>query len=149
MAVHGITQHSTLEVNIHGSTEHDGIAGLIVGQDPEDEKMLGYSSEKEADHSDIGKQLDLAGTANSICLNTEGRILGLKRKIILVLLVASLVLIIAGAIGGGVDGIKSMQDQRKGICWQSSIECYHPLKYHAVKYFDTVREYWYGSYSMD
>ena len=84
-----------------------------MGQNPKDEKMLEYSSEKEADHNEVGKQQVLAGTANPTRLTTETRILGLKRKTFFVLLVASFVLVIAGAIGGGVGGTKSMQDGKK------------------------------------
>ena len=113
MAAQEGTQHTPLEVNTYGSTEHDGMTGLIVGQDPKDEKVLGYSSEKMVNYNKVGKQATLAEAAEPLHSTTGRRILGLKRKTFFVLSAVSLVLVIAGAIGGGVGGTKSIHNRRK------------------------------------
>ena len=115
MAAQEVNQHSTLEVNTYGSAEHDGMTGLIVGQNPKDEKVLGYSSEKVVNYDEVGKQAVLAEAANANPphFTPKRKIFGLKRKTFFVLLAVSLVLVAAGAIGGGVGGAKSMRGRRK------------------------------------
>lgn len=94
------TQYSTLEVAHNRWLETDGKAAPIVGQDPKDEKIINYN--------DVGKQavvVDVCTAQSESSRPTEERkIFGLRRKTFFVLLPVVLVLITAGAVGGGVGG---------------------------------------------
>jgi hypothetical protein len=91
------TQYSTLEVDHNRLLENDGKAAPIVGPDPKDEKIINYN--------DVGKQAVVVdiyeAQSESSDPTEECKIFGLRRKTFFILL-ALLLVLIAGAIGGGV-----------------------------------------------
>lgn len=114
-----VTQHSNLEVDQKPWLENDGQAGLIVGQDPKYQKITidddvdkialpGGQDEKIISYNDVGKEAVVADGDEVLPeiapLVEERKIFGLRRKTFFILSPVVLVLIIAGAIGGGVGG---------------------------------------------
>lgn len=103
------TQHSTLEVDHNRWLERDGKAAPIVGQDPNDEKIISYS--------DVGKQAVVSDVYNASSKSSppteERKIFGLRRKTFFILLPVVLVLIIAVAVGGGVGGTISARNREQ------------------------------------
>ena len=100
-------QHSTLEVDF----TQDGRAAPIVGQSPNEEKIIRYKDDgKQA--ADISGMEALPATPLPAYadkphppLPTQGcRILGLRRKAFSVVLAVTCIVVLAAAIGGGVGG---------------------------------------------
>lgn len=108
------TQYSTLEVDNNRLLENDANAAPIPVQDPKDEKIVSYNglgkaalivgqdpkNEKIVIHSNAGKL-------------KERKIFGLRRKTFFILSLIFLVLIIAGAVGGGVGGTIAARNRNK------------------------------------
>lgn len=97
----GNTQYSTLEVDQSRWLENDANAAPIVGQDPKNEKIVGYNDvgkialfgdqdskeEKIISHDDDGKQAVVADVYNVLSESSESlrpieerKIFGLRRK---------------------------------------------------------------------
>ena len=130
----GNTQYSTLEVDQNRWLENDANAALIVGQDPKNEKIVSYNDvgkialfgdqgskdEKIISHDDDGKQAVVADVYNVLSESSESlrpieerKIFGLRRKTFFMLLPVALVLIMAGAVGGGVGGTIAAHNRKQ------------------------------------
>ncbi len=103
------TQFSTLEVDNNHWLENDGNAAPIVYQDPKDEKIICYN--------DAGKQAVAANPYNTQSepspSTPERKVFGLRRKTFFIFSLVVLVLIIAGAVGGGVGGTIATRNRKQ------------------------------------
>lgn len=125
------TQYSTLEVDNNRWLENDGTAAPIVVQDPKNEKIVRDNGLGKADlivgqdpkdekvviHNNAGKEAVDANLYNAQAESSpptkERKIFGLRRRTFFILSLTALVLIIAGAVGGGVGGTIAARNRNK------------------------------------
>ena len=119
-----IAQYSTLEVDHNRWLENDGKAAPIAGQDPKDEKTMGYDDGKILSYNDVGKQAVVANVYNvqpeSSRPTEERKIFGLRRKTFFILLPVVFVILL-GAIGGGVGGTIAARNRKQAATVPSEI----------------------------
>ena len=103
----------------------DGESAPIVGHDPKDEKVIGYTDDKIISfdtgkiisYNEVDKQAVVVQSYDTQSKESppakEHRILGMRRKTFKVLLLVFSMLILAIAIGGGVGGAMAKRNKAK------------------------------------
>lgn len=120
------SRYSALEVNVDRYLERDGSSAPIVGQDPKDEKIFGYTNDKILSfdtgkiisYSDVGKQAVVVETYDvqpGPLLLVQQRMLGLKRKTFRLLLIIATVFMLVVIVGGSVGGTLVKRRKRQDV----------------------------------
>ena len=121
------SQSGALEVSADYCIERDGSSAPIVGQDPKDEKIIGYTNDKIVSfdtgkiisYNDVGKQAVVVESysvqSDPLPLVQEQTILGLKRKTFRLLLIMASIFMLAVIVGGSIGGTLAKRNKRQDI----------------------------------